>query len=86
MSCASAHCGWAESMLGCPAAGLQGAVNAHCVLPNFLHAARYWPLVPDGKGYLSANQDSDVKSDRIESSYVKKKVVQNISQDAYVLF
>ena len=43
-------------------------------------------IVPDGKGYLSANQDSDVKSNRIESSYVKKKVVQNISQDAYVLF
>ena len=42
-------------------------------------------IVPDGKGYLSANQDSDVKSNRIESSYVKKKVVQNISQDAYVL-
>ena len=38
-----------------------------------ISAPRYWPLVPDGKGYLSANQDSDVKSNRIESSHVKKK-------------
>ena len=62
------------------------SVSAHPPGLIMAAAARYWPLVPDGKGYLSANQDSDVKSNRIESSYVKKKVVQNISQDAYVLF
>ena len=48
--------------------------------------ARYRQTVPDGKEYLSDRHDSDVKSDRIESSYAKIKVVQNNSQDAYVLF
>ena len=49
-----------------------------CIRDRYRRGQRYGRTVPDGKGsyppgYLSANQDSDVKSDRIESSILKNK-------------